>query len=500
MGLSKPCQSYSSVWANAAARTENSSSSWSIFSRRRISSAAISSPALGATPPTPLCILKSYEQTFGESRKFSVNFGGSHSGGHMASGPAPTPFSQSCRQLLGADLDPYAMRHHADLDAPAVDREVQPMPTEMQAVDFDAPPQPGFDRRDFQPAARRVGLEPQQRVDHLKRGCGAPVLRAAAGLVILWNLAHDAFCTGEQLRQPPIRVRHPRFERGSRHHLGLGGKSRKPEARGRDRVVVRPNRAVVIAPRVVVDRLRRQSADPPSGEQLRRDQTLRDGVRAGGRQDSGPQTMTRVGGDGFHALPAAVERLRDEPLARHPEIAVEVARELGGSRLQLRTLARESFQRPIEVSLDLAKRGRPKDVSPVHVSKRVVRILPAFVARLNPDSVFEIAVAVLVAVRIAPRERRLGCRPQLVEQRSVARPLERFGEDGEKEWGRVDSPIEDVRPQPSLDRLAVPDLVQDLARLLFGPRINALALVLGQEPQGAPCDIRVHRQCERRSK
>src|SRR6266852_1873797 len=76
MGLSKPCQSYSSVWANAAARTENSSSSWSIFSRRRISSAAISSPDLGAIPPTPLCILRLYEQTFGQSRKVGVNFAG----------------------------------------------------------------------------------------------------------------------------------------------------------------------------------------------------------------------------------------------------------------------------------------------------------------------------------------------------------------------------------------------------------------------------------------
>src|SRR5713101_97754 len=69
MGLSAPCQSYSSVWANCAARIENSSSSWLIFWRRRISSAAISSPARSAVPPTPLCILRLYEQTFGESTK-----------------------------------------------------------------------------------------------------------------------------------------------------------------------------------------------------------------------------------------------------------------------------------------------------------------------------------------------------------------------------------------------------------------------------------------------
>src|SRR5712692_7681882 len=213
-------------------------------------------------------------------------------------------------------------------------------------------------------------------------------------------------------------------------------------------------------------------------------------MRAGGRQDSGPQTMTRVGGDRFHALFAAVERLRDETLARHPEISVEVARELEGSRLQLGTLARESFQRAIEVSLDLAQRRGPKDIGPVHVRQRVVRILPAFVARFNPDSVFQIAVSVLVTVRIAPCERRLGRGPQLVQQRGVAGPIERVGEYAEKERGRVDSPIENVRPQPSLDHLAVPDLVQDLAWLLFGPRVSALALVPSQKLQRAACDVR----------
>src|SRR6266849_463681 len=102
MGLSKPCQSYSSVSANRAARTENSSSSWSIFWRRRISSAAISSPALGATPPTPLCILEVYEQMFGESRKGSVNF--CHSTARhtcWAPGPTPTASSQSVFLRLG---------------------------------------------------------------------------------------------------------------------------------------------------------------------------------------------------------------------------------------------------------------------------------------------------------------------------------------------------------------------------------------------------------------
>src|SRR5713101_6586345 len=92
MGLSAPCQSYSSVWANCAARTENSSSSWSIFWRRRISSTAISSPALGATPPTPLSIRRLYEQMFGVSTKGFVNSCRSTTR-HICQPPGPYPDS-----------------------------------------------------------------------------------------------------------------------------------------------------------------------------------------------------------------------------------------------------------------------------------------------------------------------------------------------------------------------------------------------------------------------
>src|SRR5712692_1236979 len=121
MGLSKPCQSYSSVWANCAARIENSSSSWLIFNRRRISSAAISSPALGATPPTPLCILRLYEQMFGESIKRGVNFARHElPRAYGLRTRAYTLFKVLC-SALRRRLDRQATRHHADFDAAAVD-------------------------------------------------------------------------------------------------------------------------------------------------------------------------------------------------------------------------------------------------------------------------------------------------------------------------------------------------------------------------------------------
>src|SRR6266566_3247256 len=64
MGLLKPCSSYSSVWANLAARRENSISSRSMLSRRRMSSSRISAPVWSARAPSPLSILTLYEHLF----------------------------------------------------------------------------------------------------------------------------------------------------------------------------------------------------------------------------------------------------------------------------------------------------------------------------------------------------------------------------------------------------------------------------------------------------
>src|SRR6266567_5504446 len=64
IGLLKPCSLYSLVWANLAARRENSTSSWSILSRRRMSSSSISAPVSGASTPPHLPWLTLYERLF----------------------------------------------------------------------------------------------------------------------------------------------------------------------------------------------------------------------------------------------------------------------------------------------------------------------------------------------------------------------------------------------------------------------------------------------------
>src|SRR5216684_2771541 len=88
--------------------------------------------------------------------------------------------------------------------------------SDLDAADIDLNPS-------WHPAARRIRLEPEQRADHRERGGGAPVLRPAAGLVFLGRLSGRPLGAGEQLRQPAIRVLHPRLERGARHELRRGG-------------------------------------------------------------------------------------------------------------------------------------------------------------------------------------------------------------------------------------------------------------------------------------
>src|SRR6266852_416504 len=134
------------------------------------------------------------------------------------------PSRTACSSDLdAADVDLNPSWHTAELDPSALNGEIQTVAREVQARDLDALPQRGLDWSDPQPAARRIRLEPEQRTDHRERGGGAPVLRPAAGLVFLGRLSGRPLGAGEQLRQPAIRVLHPRLERGARHELRRGG-------------------------------------------------------------------------------------------------------------------------------------------------------------------------------------------------------------------------------------------------------------------------------------
>src|SRR5712692_8685682 len=72
IGLSKPCSSYSSVWAKSLAIRENSSSSISMPLRRRTSRSPSSVP--DTSPPHPRLMLRVYEHLFVGQGLGEINF------------------------------------------------------------------------------------------------------------------------------------------------------------------------------------------------------------------------------------------------------------------------------------------------------------------------------------------------------------------------------------------------------------------------------------------
>ena len=151
-------------------------------------------------------------------------------------------------------------------------------------------------------------------------------------------------------------------------HLSGGvGMPVAAQTRNRNRVVVWPDRAVVIAHRVVMRRVGGQGADPPTGEHVRRHQTVAQQLGPLGIDDAGPQAVRGVGRDGGDRRLVPVESLGVELLGIEPELQLEAPAKLGGFARQpfgQRGLA-EPLQdatqpdlRLIDVTLDFDQRRR----------------------------------------------------------------------------------------------------------------------------------------------
>src|SRR5712692_4855916 len=181
IGLSKPCSSYSSVWAKSLAIRENSSSSMSMPLRRRTSRSPSSVP--DTSPPHPRLMLRVYEHLFVGSRSSAKLISVRHT--RLHSRPPDTTPPPSSQSELGRSFHLDPAWQAAQLDLRPGDREIQAVAGEMQAGDLQSLPQRRLDGRDSQPSPRCVGLEAEKRVDDRERRGGAPVLRAAAGLVVL---------------------------------------------------------------------------------------------------------------------------------------------------------------------------------------------------------------------------------------------------------------------------------------------------------------------------
>ena len=211
------------------------------------------------------------------------------------------------------------------------------------------------------------------------------------------------------------------------------------QAPGDERVVERPDRADVVADRVVAALALGQRADAPAGEEPR--------AHAGGARralrlrlvdDPAPEQVPVVRGERVDLAAVGVEREREVLAVLDPEVAVEAPLEVGGlaSRARRRTPrpsrsrgeARAADLGVVGVALELARRAREARQSAVAVGDRVPGVLPALVleagllvAALVGDVAVALQVGVLVDPVRAPRGPRARARARASCRRSSAR-------------------------------------------------------------------------------
>src|SRR5262249_31783190 len=104
------------------------------------------------------------------------------------------------------------------------------------------------------------------------------------------------------------------------------------ESQGECAVLDRPDRAAVVAERVVSGILRRQRPDSPAGEKIRGKKPARDRRHERLVQDSCRETVAGIGSDGADGSFVRAQSQSDEPLLLHPEGLVETLLELSGLR------------------------------------------------------------------------------------------------------------------------------------------------------------------------
>src|SRR5439155_24108991 len=200
--------------------------------------------------------------------------------------------------------DAYAFRGpaHPERDSRLVRAEI---------ADVDAL-EPGRERGlDDDALPREVGLEAEDRAEAEEHHAGGPGLRDARDEVIGGprreaEIAREA---AEELRQ--LRVREPPAGLHERAH-DLGRLLAEPvagEAVRDERVVVRPDRAVVVAHRVVRRIPARERADAPAGVHVRRHEAMHHARGTLPRGDPAPERVSGVARDGLHLPLPPLERL-----------------------------------------------------------------------------------------------------------------------------------------------------------------------------------------------
>ena len=279
---------------------------------------------------------------------------------------------------------------------------------------------------------------------------------------------------------------------------------RKPE---RDqRIVVRPDRAVVIGHRIVAHLAARDGADAPAREEVRSHQIGGDETRAILADHAAEQHLPGIRGAHLASPLLAVERKRVGSELLAPERLLETLGERPGLRLEpLRDVRLAEPQRAsrgelfcgVDVALDLGERDVALRELAVGMEDRVERVLPALVGEplFGGALVFDKAVLIGVAGTVDPGEPGLDRRPQLDQRFLVAGALDIAPREQDEQGGRIHAAVI-LRERHLAQRrhLAAAHLVQDLSRRSVGERIDRLGLEMREPPQHALGDPRIDPQ------
>ena len=148
----------------------------------------------------------------------------------------------------------------------------------------------------------------------------------------------------------------------------------------------------------------------------------------------------------------------------------------------------------VDVALQLDERDRRRREAPVPVGHGVAGVLPALVdvAVRRPRRVLLEPVAVAVAPAVDPAQRGVHVREIPADGVEVAQPVEQVRHDDQEQRRRVvRAVVGRVREDPGRGELAVPDLVEDLARLHVADGVVLGRLHRREPPQGAVGELRV---------
>ena len=277
------------------------------------------------------------------------------------------------------------------------------------------------------------------------------------------------------------------------------------QPRRTDRVVVRPHAAAVVGDGVVAGVRRRERSDAPTAEHPVGEQRPGDVRRLLFVDDARPEAMTHVRAEAVDGTLVAVQAEREVPAIEvlDPEVLVEPTLQVVRTRLERRrqlSVARfrravpSSDERGVDVPLDLAQRNRRGRERPVAEPHRIPRILPTLVLQptVGRSLIFDVAVAVLVAIVVDPLQGRIGGRQQRVDLVAPIAPPRQFTNQHDEEGRRVRSAVVGTAAtERERCRLAESHLVKDAAGLLLSTRIDLTSLEPGESLEGSEGEIRI---------